>query len=615
MALRRGTRSTAVLALASLIALGTSQLIPAGAEANRPRHVRLYRAAFESRLARVAEAAKTGARAPSAPVLDDFALVGHLDLGSTEIHADVWSHEDTAYVGTWGGPCTGSGVKVIDVSNPSAPTLLGNVAGIPGTSTEDVVVRSVSTPAFTGDLLVGGIQRCDFDDPALDDDLFGIEIWDVTDPANPVHFSHFGITTGGGGVHELDLFQRGGNVYAVGATNFSEWFDPCQCGDVQIVDLTDPANPALVGEWGAGQEGLSPGPFFGSGAFGAAFAHSVRASVDGTQVLASYWDLGLVTLDISDVTNPTFVSSTVYPEGADGDTHSVVEYAGASDDFLLVNDEDFDPRTPAIVSFGADSAFAPEGPHAPPLALVSGGELTARVLRPARQGCRPSDYEGLRVRGKIVVPRSFFPFFDPAPGKEPACRQLRQQRLAQDRGAVAVVHDFIAEATSPQPVDGGGGIEIPVLFIDHASARAMLEFGRATLTAPEPSWGFLRVFDAETGEQVATFDDLPNVHDLAGPPGAWSIHNTEVSGDRSYSAWYSHGIVALDLSPLDATPAGDPVLVGQFVPEPGASSPTPFLPDGIPSVWGVFVDPTGLVFASDMLSGLWIVDPIGDAAP
>jgi hypothetical protein len=32
------------------------------------------------------------------------------------------------------------------------------------------------------------------------------------------------------------------------------------------------------------------------------------------------------------------------------------------------------------------------------------------------------------------------------------------------------------------------------------------------------------------------------------------------------------------------------------------------------SVWGVAID-GGLVYASDMVSGLWIVRPTGDAAP
>ena len=72
-------------------------------------------------------------------------------------------------------------------------------------------------------------------------------------------------------------------------------------------------------------------------------------------------------------------------------------------------------------------------------------------------------------------------------------------------------------------------------------------------------------------------------------------------GDRAYASWYSHGIVALDVTDPTA-----PQLVGQFVP---AGQP-------FPDVWGVAVDPeTGLVYASDIGSGLWIVRPTGDAVP
>ena len=37
---------------------------------------------------------------------------------------------------------------------------------------------------------------------------------------------------------------------------------------------------------------------------------------------------------------------------------------------------------------------------------------------------------------------------------------------------------------------------------------------------------------------------------------------------------------------------------------------------GLPLIWGVAVDQsTGLVYASDMTSGLWIVQPTNDALP
>ncbi|HET8526246.1 MAG TPA: hypothetical protein VFM81_06360 [Actinomycetota bacterium] len=599
-----------LVVLAAVLALVTT-LGAAEASTTRPASVLWYREAFEARIARQAEAART-LRSPSQPVLDDFSIVGHNDLGATDITGDVWVHKGTAYLGTWAEPCNGLGVKVVRVTDPANPTMLGRVAGIPGTSAEDVVVRDVHTSSFNGDLLVAGIQRCDFDDPELDDDTFGVDIWNVSNPASPVHFTHFGVNIGGGGVHELDLFQRGPNVYALLATPFSEWFDPSGDGDFWIVDLTNPASPAIVGEWGAGQEGLSRGPFFGQGSFGASFAHSARASANGMQAFVSYWDLGVVTLDISDVTDPTFVSHTTYQADADGDAHSLVPYSAGGTDFILQNDEDFDPRSPGhVIVAGHKAGIFNDAPYAPAIFFERHHRINAKTIRPRHEGCSRSDYGGTHADGRIAVVKTL----DPSEEKA-ACNELRQARIAQREGAAAILHDFRSNVTSPQFFDSGGGIDIPVAFTDHATARDTLDRGRATLRARRGSWGFLRVFDADTGAQVAAFDDLPYVHDIAGPSGAWSIHNTEVAGDHAYSSWYSHGIVALDLTSLASATPADPAMVGQFVPKPGASSPTKAIPPGDAQVWGVFVDPiSGLVYASDMLTGLWIVDPTGDAEP
>jgi hypothetical protein len=613
--MRRGTKVFSVLALALSVALLAIQFASASASSTRPEHVLRYRAAFEARLAHAAEFSRGSSRPVAEPILDDFTIVGHADLGLTDTNGDVWVHKNYAYVGTWSQPCNGLGVKVIDISNPANPVMIGRVAGIPGTSAEDVVVRSISTPSFTGDLLAAGIQRCDYEDPALDDDQFGVDLWNVTNPVSPQHIGHFGLANGGGGAHELDLFQRGVNAYVLAATPGTEWFDPVPAGEFRIVDVTNPAAPVQVGEWGAAAEGFSPGPFYGQGSFGSMFDHSARASADGTEAYVSYWDLGVLTLDITDVTNPALVSRTQFTADADGDAHSVVPYSVGGRDFLLQNDEDFDSRSPAhVVVDGSLAGVATESPFAPALFSSPRHRVTGRTVRPRGEGCSVSDYRGLRVDGRIAVPKTRFPFFDTPPGPEPACRARRQDRIANRLGAAAVVHDFISDATSPQWFDATD-VPIPVLFTDHATARAMVLEGRARLVALEPSWGFLRVFDANTGEQVASFSDLPYVHDLEGPVGDWSIHNTEVNGDVAYSSWYSHGIVALDLTPLASATPGDPVMVGQFVPE-GFPAPAPGFHDGVPDVWGVFVRASDdLVFASDMAGGLWIVRPEGDAAP
>jgi hypothetical protein len=568
-----------------------------------------------------------GAASAASPALtrvDNFQVLGHNDLGALDTNGDVWVHGNFAYIGTWARPCNGRGVKIVDVSNLHAPQLIGTLAARFGTSAEDMAVRHVSTPHFTGDLLAVGLQRCS-GDSSLDSQDFGPEFWDVTNPYQPKKLSSLGVTHGGGGVHELNLFQRGTHVYALLATPFAEWFDPVPGGDFRIVDVTNPEQPIQVGEWGARAHGLSPGPFYGQGSFGARFDHSARPSADGMKAYVSYWDLGVLTLDISNVTNPVLLSRTKYAPDADGDGHSVSAYHGSQDKFLLQNDEDFDPRSPANIRYGANgTGVASESAGGAALWLAPGHALTAKVVQAANEGCVASDYPG-NTRGKIAVVRTPFPFFDPEGGAEPRCLQQDQDSAAAAAGAAAVVHDFISTSTSPQWFDAGSA-GIPVLFTDHATAQGMVSAGSSRLEAQRPSWGFMRVFDAATGVQVAKFDGLPNVHELSGPEGDWSIHNNEVVGDRSYASWYTNGVVALDLQPLNKLHPGDPVLVGQFLP-PGAPSHAPgIIPNNVPIVWGLAIrDADGnehgsaqsemAIFVSDMNSGLWIVRPMGVAQP
>ncbi|MGH3022326.1 MAG: PA domain-containing protein [Gaiellaceae bacterium] len=536
----------------------------------------------------------------------NFRVLGHHDLGMTDVNGDVWVHNNFAYVGTWAIPCDGTGVRIVDVADVRNPELIATVPGRDGTDSEDVVVRRVSTPSFSGDLLAVGIQRCDFEDPELDEQEFGFELWNVTDPSDPEKLSEFPVAMGEGGVHELDLFQRGGRVYALLAHPWGEWFHGA--GDFFIVDVTNPRMPVQVAEWGAGDAGLSPGPFWGQGDFGSMFAHSARASADGTKAYVSYWDLGVLTFDISDPGNPELLSRTTYEDWEDGDAHSMTPYENKRGrDLILQNDEDLTARTTSEIFFKKGGrGLAPESAGSTPLWLEPGHRIVARVVMAANQGCAVSDYPA-GTAGKIAVVYTPFPFFD-ASGDEPLCLQQEQEAAAEAAGAVAVVHDFVSENTSPQWFDFGE-IGIPVLFADHETAQGMVAAGRARLQARKPTWGFLRVYDAQTGEQLAKFDGVRNVRTMPEPPGDWTIHNTEVLGDRAYSSWYSNGIVALDLTPLDKRKPRDPRLVGQFVPPP-VGEDLPFT-----GMWGVYVRSDGVVFGSDLGSGLWIVKPKGRAAP
>lgn len=272
--------------------------------------------------------------------------LGQISLEQT--NADVWSHGDFAYVGTWSGPCSGAGVKIVDVSDPAQPALVATTAAYPGTSAEDMEVMSVDTPEFTGDLLAVGIQQC-----GEEEGFGGLALWDVTDPTNPQElgiYENFG-------VHELSLTKRPDGVFALLASPFSEpftfFFFPETIGDFQLVDINDPANPVLTDEWGARKDGGFPAglpdippPYDCSdplcrGAFPAIFAHSTKPSGDGMTAYVAYWDLGGVVLDISDPSDVTYVGRTVYPLASEGDTHSTVP--NGDDSLLATTDEDFSP--------------------------------------------------------------------------------------------------------------------------------------------------------------------------------------------------------------------------------------------------------------------------------
>ena len=549
-----------------------------------------------------------GSGSSDGAVTNNFKLLGHNDLGLSETNGDVFVHGNFAYVGTWRDPCNGRGVKILDVSHLSDPQLIGTAGAREGTSAEDMVVRRVSTPYFHGDLMGIGIQRCG-EDPALDSQEFGLQLWNVTNPYAPVFITEFGVGHGDGGVHELDLFQRGNRVYALLAHPLSEWFDPSGHGDFMIVDVTNPSLPVMTADWGAGANGFSRGPFWGQGDFGSMLGHSARASSDGMKAYASYWDLGVLTFDISDVTDPVLLTRTTYEPWEDGDAHSMTPYTNKRGrDLIFQNDEDFAVMTPADIDYGARRhGLGNEGPANPLIWNEPGHKISAPVVMAANQGCDVGDYPA-GTAGKIAVAYSPFPFFDPGGGDEPLCLQADQELAAEAAGALAVVHDFVAENTSPQWFDPAS-VGIHVLFTDQETAEGMVAAGWATIKARKPSWGYVRIYDAETGEQVAKFDDVDNVHRAPAPPGAWSVHNTEILGSKAYSSWYSNGIVALWLGSLNRQNPRDPELVGQFVP-----GGVPSTWDG-PSVWGVAPRSDGVIFASDMGSGLWIVKPKRQAAP
>jgi hypothetical protein len=124
----------------------------------------------------------------------------------------------------------------------------------------------------------------------------------------------------------------------------------------------------------------------------------------------------------------------------------------------------------------------------------------------------------------------------------------------------------------------------------------------------ETGWGYLRVYDYSNRAAPVQIGEYRTPNSLGGQPGSgdYTIHNPMIMGTDVYISWYSDGVRVVDAS--DPT---NPEEVAYFVP-PAGQNPVKPSQRGVlsqtPQVWGVFVDEaTGLVYASDMNTGLWIL--------
>jgi hypothetical protein len=285
--------------------------------------------------------------APEDEVLN-FEVLGHHDLGGEGFNADVWAHGNFAYVGGWGRDpaegiaCPANGVKVVDVTDPAAPQQVAVLQNPELTTSEDVVIRHVKTPAFTGDLAVVGIQACGGHRPVFR----GLQFFDVTDPASPVELGRWEALHPTVGCHEVDLVARpDGRVLAGCAIPFAEHYDAGE--PVVLVDATDPAAPVKAGTY---YDSLQRG----FGCTSAFLAHSVRFTGGGRRLFVSYWDSGTVELDVSDPASPVLLARTLIdPPDEDGDNHSLT-VAGR---WMVINPEDTSPGTCGAGSGGWGEAW------------------------------------------------------------------------------------------------------------------------------------------------------------------------------------------------------------------------------------------------------------------
>ncbi len=551
-----------------------------------------------------ATASHSGASHSKSRNLTEIGSISFADGANT----DVWALGNYAYVGTFssgvGGFCPGTGVKIVDVSDPTNPILVGNLASPPLTRANDVKVETVNTKAFKGDLLVhtnepcagggdGGVVLYDVSDPTSPS-LLG-SAYDIDDFFNGPHFEAFG-------VHNTWIFEQGNKAYLGVVANISP-----DLYDFRILDISDPAAPMEVGRWSSTVSPDAP-PAETRGTSRSLGLHDVTVEPDGNATVAylSYWDAGYILLDVSDPANPAFMGVTPWPASAEGNAHAAWPARGGN--ILVTSDEDFSANGLGIVTtnvaldgFGtqheaAEAAFGPGLGGTFPTTEVAWIGKTDGLGSPQAFGCPtnpldpasgPAFAYGESVAGKIALIQ------------RGACRFDEKVSTAQVQGAVGVIvfndarEDVITMGGNTTV--GGVTITIPSVFIrgSRGNAIAALRVANTTVTtsiAPGEfnGWGFVRIWDTSDPSDITLLADvtLPSTFDESAP-NPFGSHNVMVRGTTAYISWYADGLVAVDFSKPTA-----PEVVAQAV-------------DMGDNYWGVYVQ-GDLIFVSDRDTGLKI---------
>ena len=556
---------------------------------------------------------------PSADVQKNLATRGVGLRLVPDATTDVWAHDGYAYTGTFNNPCGGdpdAGVWVWHVKNTSKVSFVGVIPSPTGSRSNDVKVAEMNS----GDVLVHSNESCS-GGPG------GFEIYNVDDPANPVHLAsvqtddiNLLLRDGLGfldfGVQNVFLFTQGDSDF-LAATVASE------LGNFQIFDITDPTNPTLVGFWGAEQLhrpdvtdwvnltdfgiilDVDAYLFSGFGASQNRFLSDITITADGSQAYLGNWDAGLVLLDISDPTDPQLVSVAIDPTSGDGEVNSNSVWPGEDGTVVIEGEEDFSTFT---IEFTIDT-----GPTAGSYSSLEGTFTVPLVDLPGQEMSDFTTYVGLACApipagtGIALIQRG-------------TCRFDLKATNAIDAGYTGMVVFNDAARGDTLVAMGGDPRTIPGVFVGHSTGLAIAGVGNAaslvvgasgeavTAKAAVNSWGGFRVWDysdpanpvlASTFNTVCSATVIDPSCDSAGLYSASNVivESTDDGRIKAYISWYTDGVLVLDI-----TDPYNPVELARYK------------ADG-ETYWGVYKVPgKPWIYASDRNGGLRILKEYGSGS-
>jgi hypothetical protein len=552
--------------------------------------------------------------AEPSPTLD---LVGQFVVDIPGLTTDVWALGNYAYIGSFHNPeCSFdlTGIRVIDISDPTSPSQVAFVPASPGTRNNDVKVASIDNSHFSGDIMVVTNEQCagQFHPRLVSNGLSGnsgrggINIYDVTDPTKP-HALKQNFLPKANGIHNTFIWEQGDNAYLIAVDDLS-------ADDVIVVDITKPHSPKEIARTGQNDW---PGLNFSEIEGPAVMLHDVWVQENGGKIIAylSYWDSGLVLLDVTDPANPKFLGDSTYPNpdlsGLPPEGNGHVAVPTADGELVIFGDED-QTKAALFANFSIDGAGSTNqvgganfGPQPTQDVYPTPGDVVAVA---ANFGCNAGDFDpapnAAGVNEVVLVQRGVCFFQDKADNAEAAGYDAyivfndaaRGDGLltmgARDSQPVAIAGLFIGNTLgSTMAAAVGNGLA--------ASVDAV--FGE------EDGEGFMRVMDVTAPADIVELGTYATERTLAPEnalaSGTRDAHNVVVDGTLAYWAWYYEGIRVVDFSSCQAGGGFGSCAPAEVAHWGGGADPAEIF-------WGVFRHtlPSGqrLILGSGRNMGLWI---------
>jgi hypothetical protein len=282
----------------------------------------------------------------------EFEIVAHHDLGARGMNAALAVAGTTVYVGS---RIDSQGIAILDVSDPAAPTAVGEIPGVVAMSSRElravpdlnllVVLTIRCDPDLHGCSQTGGVTEA-------------IQLWDIADRAAPVQVGNFpilGSTFKPRGPHEFYLRREADRVLLFVAS------PPVT---LDVIDITDPATPTSIVSWNPMIPAQGDDDIL----------HSVSMSNDGTQLFLSHQLTGLLVADASALPELALITTPdaaldFSPPGTVG-PHSTVAVPGR--DLVVVTEEVYPPPYGTGCPWGMLRTVDVSDPAAPKLLATIG---------------------------------------------------------------------------------------------------------------------------------------------------------------------------------------------------------------------------------------------------